>query len=150
MKKLTAILFTFLLLMGLIGCGGKADQGKEDDKKGNKQTAEVKQQDKFNHSASMKITQIASQVPEIQDPLVVVYNKEGILAYKTEGESNAADIEKKIKRKLKAQMPDYQIHVNSSPEWYSRVAILHQDTIDSEGRVVKDLKKTFIQLKDIK
>ena len=138
-----------------MGCGGKEDKAKEDGKKESKQTVQKtegttgkNQQDKFNHSASLKINGIATQMSGVQDPLVVVYGKEAVMAYKLKGEENSVEVEKKLKQNLKRQMPDYQIYVSGDPEWYRQVAVLYQDSIDSEGRTVKDLRKTFQHLKE--
>lgn len=155
MKKRSIVLLVFILVLGLMGCGGKGEKAKEETKKETKQTVQKTEkavegnlQGHFNHSASMKMTQIAAGIPEVQDPVVVVYDQEGILAYKLKGKMNEAEVEKKIKQKVKAQMPDYSIFVGKGPEWYKQVSVLHQDTIDSEGKVVKDLRKTFSNLKD--
>lgn len=154
MKRIGTIFLAFILLLGTMGCNDKQEgaknEAKKEEKKEDKQTVQQTKgiSQRFNHSASLKISQLASQIPEIQDPIVVVYKNEGVMAYKLKGDANPDAVNKKLKQKLKAETPEYQIFISEEPQWYQRVAGLYQETIDSEGKVVKDLRKTFDVLKD--
>lgn len=157
MKKLFCLWICFLLFLAMTACGDKKENAKGEEKKEEQKQTEQKIQskpdkvkpiheNKFNHSASLKITQMAKEIPEIQDPIIVVYGKDAVMGYKTAGQADPTEIEDKMKEKLHISMPTYRIRMSAEPEWYNQIARLYQDTIDSEGSTVKDLKDTFRSL----
>lgn len=142
MKKVILFCLSLILACSLAGCGEKKEKAKEDKGKETTKTASKTEQ-KFNHTASLKMQQVVAGISEIQDPIAVVYEKNALIAYKLRDQAKAELAEKKLRQKLKADMPDYHIQTGTHPDWYEQVAVLHQDTIDSGGRTVKNLKAIF-------
>lgn len=158
MKKVLLIGLSLVLAISLAACGGdkeKAKEGKEKEttktaanteQKTQTRTTEVTEK-RFNHTASLKMQQILAGINEIQDPIAVVFEKDALIAYKLKDQAKAELAEKKLQQKLKAGMPDYEIRTGTRPDWYEQVAVLHQETIDSGGRTVKNLKASFDTLR---
>lgn len=158
MKRVLPICLSLLMACSLAGCGGNKEKAKEDVKKeATKTTSKTEQKiqskttvvtdKKFNHTASLKMQQVVAPISEIDDPIAVVYEKEALIAYKLKDEAKAEVAEKKLRQKLKSDMPDYQIRIGNHPDWYKQVEVLHQDTIDSGGRTMKNLKASFDALR---
>ncbi|WP_134701495.1 YhcN/YlaJ family sporulation lipoprotein [Ammoniphilus sp. YIM 78166] len=154
MQRILLMLMSLLLAVMAIGCGNKEQAKGGDEKKAKTQKAQttqtekprLRQNDQFNHSASLKMQEVVKEVPEVTDPVIVVYEKDAVLGYQVKGNANPQEVQALVIQKLKAAMPDYRIQVGSDPDWYEQVAILHRDTIESEGRTVKNLGADFRQL----
>jgi|GEM_PF-3177602 len=149
MKKIATISLTFLLSLSLLGCNNDQDQAKGEAKKDKKQTvnqariAVNKEKDRlvFNHAASIKIKNQLQEVPELDDPIVVVHGKDAIIAYHAKG--NPRKIEKDALQKLKKDMPTYYLHFVSDRAGYEKVKRLYHDTIESEGKQIENLSDHF-------
>lgn len=154
MQRILLILMSLLLAVVSIGCGNKEEAKGGDEKKAKTQKAQTTQTEKprpreveqFNHSASLKMQEAVKEIPEVTDPVIVVYGKDAVLGYQVKGDTNPQEVQALVIQKLKAEMPDYRIQVGSDPDWYEQVAVLHRDSIESEGRTVKNLGADFKQL----
>lgn len=163
MPRYAVAMLTLLLAASLAGCGNK-DEARGDDKKATKQTTQQteekaqttvpgagKQEVKsFNHSASLKMQEAVRKIPEITEPVIVVYGKEALMGYKVKENVDPLEAQTKLEQKLKEQMPNYRVQASSDPDWYDRVTILHRDSIESEGKTIKNLENDFKFLRDRK
>lgn len=165
MPRFAVLVLTLLLAVSLASCGNKEEaKGGDDKKAATKQTTKQTEQKAqttvpgagkqevktFNHSASLKMQEAVRDIPEITEPVIVVYGEEALMGYKVKENVDPLEAQTKLEQKLKEQMPDYRVQASSDPDWYERVAILHRDSIESEGSTIKNLEKDFRTLRDHK
>lgn len=154
-------MLAIIMSFSLAGCG-KDDKAKGEEKKEtkNEQTAQAKNEQKaqtasreddtirmFNHSASLKMEEIITSVQGVSEPRIVVYGKKAAVAYRLSENIDPAAAEKTVRNKIKNEMPNYDVWINSEPDWYARVNSLYEDAIETEGRTVKNLGDVFLSLK---
>ena len=151
MRNFATLAMLLMLSITLWGCGddekAKGEEKKAEEKTEERaQVAETREDDlKFNHAASIKMVNSLKELPEIKNPIIVVHEKEAIIAYQTDQDKEKA--EATARKKLKKDMPTYDLHFVSNPAEYERVRILYEDTIESEGRPIEDLSKHFNHMK---
>lgn len=94
--------------------------------------------------------EIVTEIPEVSEPVIVVYGKDAVIGYQVKENAEPQEVQSLVIQKLKAYMPNYRVQAGSDPDWYQQVAILHRDSIESEGKTVKNLEGDFKQLRDRK
>jgi YhcN/YlaJ family sporulation lipoprotein len=157
MRKVLTVLMVILLSLSAWGCGNN-EKAKGGEKKvsGQKQQqqqqtlskAKDNQNESFNHSASIKMANAIGNIPGVTDPIIVVYGKEAVVAYKKDTKTDEQVLNKRIQKELQKEMPNYKIQVGSKPDWYNKAARLYEDTIESEGRTIENLGDSFRNLKN--
>ncbi|WP_164985236.1 YhcN/YlaJ family sporulation lipoprotein [Ammoniphilus sp. CFH 90114] len=161
MPRIVYVFLSVIMAASIAGCGKDKEQAKGGDEKKAKTQNEQQAQTTvrgageervrtFNHSASLKMQEMIEEVPEVSEPVIVVFGKEALMGYKVKPNVDPLEAQMKLEQKMKEQMPNYRLQASSDPEWYERVAILHRDSIESEGKTIKNLEKDFKMLRDRK
>lgn len=154
MKKYLMFALLVLVAFFTVGCNDK-EEAKEEPKDKQKQaaqqkprqTAEREEPVTFNHSASLKMRSILQDIPGVVDPFVLIRGEEALIAY-LPGESVSQElVRERVKQQLSQEMPEYRLHIKTDKEAYQRLSHLYQDSIESEGKTIKNLGGTFDEWK---